>query len=299
MAIGIGTVNNSARAFNAGQTIGHTVDVADYRLLLVWIYTRGPGFNVITCTWGGVAMTELIDIGNWAGNDARVQMYYLVGPVEGIANVVYTFGGNCTNFASCQSWAGVDPDDPFGVPVTAIAGTNLITTTVGSADNEVVVDGGAYSDNAVGIVVGAGQTQLHAQASDGTIGGGSSYEVGAAANVMTWTLGGASTWATGAVALKPHIPFATRPFEYEFDIWDPLQRIVGRDGHEVKPNEVRADKWGKLLGFRSPSSKVYASLAENPDAWYVSGVTSDGETVRITPAERLFADMILKRLARG
>ena len=89
-----------------------------------------------------------------------------------------------------------------------------------------------------------------------------------------------------------------RLVEYEFNVWDPLQRIIARDGHEVSPNEVRADKWGKLLGFRSPSSKTYATLAEGPDHWYISGVTSDGESVRITPDEKLFADMILKRITR-
>ena len=90
-----------------------------------------------------------------------------------------------------------------------------------------------------------------------------------------------------------------RLVEYEFNVWDPLQRIIARDGHEVSPNEVRADKWGKLLGFRSPSSKTYASLADGPDHFYISGVTSDGVTVRITPDERLFADMLLKRITRG
>lgn len=298
MAVGVGTVTNAPRAFNNGQTTAHVVDVADDRVLLVWIYTNNPGFNVNTCTWGGVPMTELIDINNVGGNDARVQLYYLVAPVEAAANVVYTLAGNCHNFASCQSWAGVDPVEPFGVPVTNTGNTALITVTVGSNDNEVVVDGGAYVDNAVGIVLGAGQTSMYTVVSDGTIGGGSSYEVGAAANVMTWTLGGVCNWATGAVALRPFIPFASRLFEYEFNVWDPLQRLIGRDGHEVSPNEVRADKWGKLLGFRSPSSKVYASLADSPDAWYTSGVTSDGESVRITPDEKLFADMILKRITR-
>ena len=86
--------------------------------------------------------------------------------------------------------------------------------------------------------------------------------------------------------------------EYTFNVWDPLQRIEARDGHEVSPNEVRSDKWGKLLGFRSPSSKVFATLADGPDHFYISGVTSDGETVRITPDEKLFADMILKRITR-
>ena len=90
-----------------------------------------------------------------------------------------------------------------------------------------------------------------------------------------------------------------RLVEYTFNVWDPLQRIIARDGNEVPPNEVREDKWGKLMGFRSPSSKVFASLAEGPDAWYTNGITSDGETVRIIPDENLFGEMILKRLARG
>lgn len=112
------------------------------------------------------------------------------------------------------------------------------------------------------------------------------------------------TSAAGLAANRPRlyvrwIEPSGRLVEYTFDVWDPLQRIMGRDGHEVSPNEVRSDKWGKLLGFRSPSSKTYATLAEGPDNFYISGTTSDGETVRITPDEKLFADMILKRIARG
>lgn len=90
-----------------------------------------------------------------------------------------------------------------------------------------------------------------------------------------------------------------RLVEYTFDVWDPLQRVIGRDGHEVQPNEIRADKWGKLLGFRSPSSKKFADLTDGPDHFYISGVTSDGEMVRITPDDKLFADMLLKRITRG
>ncbi len=111
------------------------------------------------------------------------------------------------------------------------------------------------------------------------------------------------TSAAGLAANRPElyvrwIEPSGRLVEYTFNVWDPKQRILARDGHEVMPNEVRADKWGKLLGFRSPSSKTYATLADGPDHWYISGVTSDGETVRITPDEKLFADMILKRITR-
>ncbi len=301
MAISIGTVTNGIRASGNGRTIAHITDVADNRLLLVWIYTGNPGHDVTACTYNAVAMTPLIDILNVGGGGSRVHLYYMVAPPEGNHNVVYTLVGNGLHAVSCQAWAGVDPADPFGVPITNTGNTNLITVTVGSAANEVVVDGGVFIwGNPTAIALGAGQTQLFRENSGAglTIGEGSSYEIGAAANVMTWDIAAVVLWATGAVALRPYVPFASRLVEYTFDVWDPLQRLIGRDGHEVSPNEVRADKWGKLLGFRSPSSKVFSSLADSPDAFYIAGVTSDGETVRITPDEKLFADMILKRITR-
>lgn len=304
MAISVGTVSNGPRQFNAGRTRAHITDVGDNRVLLVWVFTGGStGHDVTAISYGGVNILAnvLIDRLNPAGGDARTHCFYMIAPPAGPANVVYTLTGNCMNACSAQAWVGVDPEDAFGVPITDIGNTNLITVTVGSAANEVVVDGGCFDGGgALVITLGAGQTQLAREnsAAGADLGYGSSYEVGAAANVMTWGLAAVRQWATGAVALRPFIPFASRLYEYEFNVWDPLQRLIGRDGHEVAPNEVRADKWGKLLGFRSPSSKVYASLADSPDAFYISGVTSDGKMVRITPDEKLFADMILKRITR-
>lgn len=301
MAIAIGTSSDAGRIFNNGRTLAHITDVADYRLLLAWIWTGAPNQAVTACTYNGVAMTNLINVLNVGGQDIRCNLYYMIAPPEGNHDVIYILTGNCMNACSAQAWAGVDPEDAFGVPITNTGNTNLITATVGSAANEVVVDGGGFESGAARVItLGAGQTLL-ASANSGpgaSIGYGSSYEIGAAANVMTWGIAAVQQWATGAVALRPFIPFATRPIEYEFNVWDPLQRLIGRDGHEVRPNEVRADKWGKLLGFRSPSSKTYATLAEGPDNFYISGVTSDGEMVRITPDEKLFADMILKRITR-
>ena len=303
MAISVGTVSNGAKVFNNGRVIAHVTDVADYRILLGWIWTTTVGHPVTACSYNAVNILGnlLIDIANWGGNDIHVQCFYMIAPPEGNLNFSYTLAGNCTNACSVQAWAGVNPDDPFGVPITATGNTNLITATVGSAANEVVVDGGGFVDTAASVIaLGAGQTQLTIGQPGGglNLGHGSSYEVGAAANVMTWGITNAENWATGAVALRPFVPSASRLYEYEFNVWDPLQRIIARDGHKVSPNEVRADKWGKLLGFRSPSSKVFASLADGPDHFYISGVTSDGETVRITPDEKLFADMILKRITR-
>ena len=168
-------------------------------------------------------------------------------------------------------------------------------------DGEVVVDFVGFRV-AVVTAMTAGALQIErvnnpSVAGDST-GAGMSEESGKASATMSWTLNNVSQWAICGVPLRPYVELFARLVEYTFDVWDPLQRLIGRDGHMVQPNEVRSDKWGKLLGFRSPSSKVFSSLADSPDAFYIAGVTSDGETVRITPDEKQFADMILKRLTR-
>jgi len=161
MAISVGTVTNVAKVFGNNRTVAHVTDVADNRILLAWIWNVNIGHNVTVCTYNGVAMTELIDMLNPGGNDVRVHMYYMIAPPEGNLNFHYTLAGNCTHACSVQAWAGVNPDDPFGVPITDIGNTNLITATVGSAANEVVVDGGALVDTAASVIaLGAGQTQL-------------------------------------------------------------------------------------------------------------------------------------------
>jgi len=299
MAITVGTVTNGARAFDAGRIQAHTVDAGTHRLLLVWFFCRGPGQNITACTWGGVAMTELIDVINVAGNDARVQMYYMVRPVEGVANVVFTYAGNCTNFVSCQSWVGVDTDDPFGVVVTATGNTALITVTAASEAGQVVVDGGAYSDNNVGIALGADQTSMLTQISNGTIGGGSSYEPGVAATAMTWTLGGVSNWATGAVPLKAFSPSRGRATKYFFPFWDASPKLFDANGKVVDPSDILVDEWVEAEGLALPSAENPDSFIEDPSRSKIIEVNATQKSARIKTNKNQFAEVLVSRVAAG
>lgn len=302
----VGTVTNGARAFGNTRTMAHTTDVGVYRVLLVWIFTGVPGHNVTAVSYGGISILDnvLVDVLNVGYNASRVHCFYMIAPPLGPANVIYTLVGNGIHACSAQAWVGVDPNYSFGVPVTNIGNTNLITVTVNSEADEVVVDGACFnSGSATAISLGADQTQLARQNSGPgtTIGYGSSYETGAAANVMTWGLGAVLNWATGAVALRPLIPFAERPIEYTLDVWDSEQRIFDADGHEVPRYKIRPNNWCRIVGLESITAEVYENNYEDPTLVYFESVTYDGEMdqVQIITNRGDLPEVIMARLASG
>ena len=296
MAIVFDAGAGSGPIFANTRAWAHTVGANDGRVLIAGL-TSGNPVAVNAWTFAGVPMVLL---GTAVAGNERTWMYGMVSPPIGVNNVVVNLSGNTALACGSASYVGVDTVNPYGPVATNTGNTNTPTVDVASGDGEVVVDTMGYHGLNSATTIGALQTQRVTVASGvGLPGYRGSEEPGAPTVTMSWIINaGAAEWRTVGISLKPFVPFVPRATEYEFNVWDPLQRIIGRDGHMVQPNEVRADKWGKLLGFRSPSSKVFASLADSPDAFYISGVTSDGETVRITPDEKLFADMILKRITR-
>ena len=304
MAIVRGNLGGNAQA-GANMNWNHNNISSDAGILLMFAAIAN-GAAITAVTYGGVALTEEQNYNN------DISVWFLVGPPAGVNLLQLTQAGAQSITGITVDYSGVDQADPFGV-IKGLwgeinnGGPALLSEDLATRNAWMCVDAGANGNfNAVAnnLVQGAGQASLRRENFWDGANVSMAIEVSeepstSATTTMSWTgMFTTDHWGQIAVPLRPHIPFVTRLTEYEFNVWDPLQRIVARDGHEVSPNEVRADKWGKLLGFRSPSSKVFASLADSPDAFYISGVTSDGETARITPDEKLFADMLLKRLVR-
>ena len=304
MAVTHGTTANSGKVFSNARVFNYVRPVGAFPFLKVSIEMN----DVVTINagpaYGGVPLILIATQYNAAGNDHRTYLYYLVDPLPlGANDLTYGLTGNAMHACTISTYFNVDPVFPLGTSAKATGTDATPTVNVVSEAGDMVVDAVGFTSGAArNIAVGAGQTNRTSTNSGAgvDIGYGASEEDGAAAVTMSWAIAGGNPdcWCIIAVPLRPHVPFSSRLIEYTFNVWDPLQRLIGRDGHAVNPNEVRADKWGKLLGFRSPSSKTYASIADGPDHFYISGVTSDGETVRITPDEKQFADMILKRLTR-
>ena len=307
MAIVRGNNGGNANA-GANLTWNHNCTSAIASILLV--FTNGAFSEVTAVTYAGIAMTLKQEYSSGAG---QIKLWYLLGPPTGVNAVLCTNGAGQAQCGVSVDYSGVDQLTPFGIVQGLHASINnsgpaFLDEVLITEDGWMCVDGannGRFNVAANNLVEGAGQTSLNRQTFWGGANNSTALEVSEEVSTgltttMSWTgMLNVDHWGQLAAPLRPHIPFSSRLIEYTFNVWDPLQRLIGRDGHAVNPNEVRADKWGKLLGFRSPSSKTYASIADGPDHWYISGVTSDGETVRITPDEKQFADMILKRITRS
>ena len=301
--------NNAGNAGNGVNLTWNHNCISDVAGIMLVFTTRTYGAAITAVTYGGINMTLQQEYASAAG---EIRLWYLLGPPQGVNAVLCTNAGSQADCGISVDYSGVDQLTPFGViqglhVTLANSGPALLDEVLTTEDGWMCVDGaynGRNAQNSRDMTEGAGQTNLGRETFFDAVNNSGGLEVSdelstGLATTMSWTgMLNVDHWGQLAAPLRPHIPFSSRLIEYTFNVWDPLQLLIGRDGHPVRPNEVRADKWGKLLGFRSPSSKTYESLAEGPDHFYISGVTSDGETVRITPDERLFADMILKRITR-
>jgi uncharacterized repeat protein (TIGR01451 family) len=202
-------MNGSGASF----TLPHTVGVGNDRILIVGVSTFNANKTVTAMTYAGQSMTRIgfLD-GGTGSNDRRMEMWRLVNPPLGTANVVVTMSSSSKTVVGAASFFGVDPTTPHGAFVSNEANTNLATLAVPSAVGELVIDCLSVQGNAATALVGPGQTQLwndFTRAVGGAVVGAASTEPGAASVTMTWSLSAVDYWVMGAVSLKPVI----RPYQ--------------------------------------------------------------------------------------
>ncbi len=204
-----GTVTSTANTNATSLTWAHTVNSGVNRALFVEIAIDNLGANVNSVTYGGVALTQ---VGRQGGNHA-VEIWRLVNPTVGTANVVVSLSGNTAVAAGASTFNGVNQATPTGtfvgnsgsgVPIILFPVTGSVT--VASAPGDLVIDAQYWSDSSAN-PVGSGQTSQWTQSSFWASAlGSSSTEPGAASVVMSGndsaliSLG--VQWEIGAVSIK-------------------------------------------------------------------------------------------------
>jgi len=198
--------STSTPASAASFTWSHTVGTGANRILIVGVSIRNSSSQTVTSvTYAGAPLTN---IGVQANGDVvRIEMWRLVNPPSGTANVVVTLSGQAKAVCGATSWTGVHQTTPLGTFVSATGSTNAPTVNASSATNEVVQDTVA-AQGTVTATVGAGQTQrwnagTSGQAAATNVRGAGSTEPGAATVTMSYSLSASASWAIGAVSLKP------------------------------------------------------------------------------------------------
>ncbi len=190
---------------NAGTTVTLSHTVAAGLVLLVVEVTLRSSESILSVvrdhpTGGSSQAFTLKSSKSFGGGDPRVELWYLLAPAVGSANIVITASGASFLQAASIDFYNVDQSAPFG----------MVVSDSGTGGTPSVSPAGAVGDMMLDVIgVGTGtitpdssQTSRWNVSSDGSWRGGGSTEAGAASVPMSWTLGGANKWALLAVAIK-------------------------------------------------------------------------------------------------
>ena len=198
-------VNERNTGINSGgtpqATISASVQVDSHlnRLLIVFISVRAYHF-VTSITYGSQIFTLLQSEQYSTGNNPRIEMWYLVAPTVGTANVTINLTGadyveasvlgfyNVLQSSSFRSWASGNG-----------ARTPASVYPVENASNDLVIDGIAYF-GATATPLGTGHTTLATITSDGTWKLSVGQKAGGGSASLAWTV--PSAWAHIAAAIK-------------------------------------------------------------------------------------------------
>jgi hypothetical protein len=199
--------NSSSQEDNPTTNLSwsHTVGNGPSRILIVGLSIK-DAVTANTVTYNVTSTLTRIDSQASPGSKNSVELWYLLSPPSGTANIDVTLSSIAKIVAGAISYSGVDQFTPLG-PFVGNSGTNnLATATVSSAAGEIVFDTVSVEGQAPTTTAGAGQTEqwnrLTGSGGSDLVGGGST-EIGAASVTMYWSHASGRDWAIGTVSLKP------------------------------------------------------------------------------------------------
>ncbi len=205
---GSATLSNTTNTLTFAHTTAGT-----NRLLIVGVsinITNASTASVTGITYGGTALT-IIGAHNDAGGTRRVEMWSLLAPTTGSANVVVTVNiptaVNEGVVAGATTFTGVDQTVPLGLFVSADgAGGANSQLDVPSVINGMILDTLATDGTQTVTVSGPQVSRWNVQRGNNTnpgVRGVGSSRTGAPAVPISETFSGTSNWALGAVSINP------------------------------------------------------------------------------------------------
>lgn len=262
--------NSSSQGDTANLSWPHTVGNSPNRILLVGLSIK----NTVTADsviYNGILALTHIGAQTNPGDNNRIELWYLLSPPSGTANIEVTLSAGANIIAGAISYSGVDQFTPLGPFIPNSGRSTLPTVTVNSATGEIVFSTVSVEGQAGVITAGAGQTEqwnLATGAGGGDVIGSGSTETGAASVTMTWSYGSDRDWTIGAVAIKPKIIipsssgtvlFPTRATPPSGDAAE-LERI----------NYIESLGYTVLQIYQRASSAEYVSALSKSDVVYIS-----------------------------
>jgi hypothetical protein len=152
-------------------------------------------------TYGAQSLTKKAHVQYAAGNYARAEIWYLVAPAVGTANVTVTVTGSEYVEAAALNFINVHQSTPLGTFASSTGlGGSPASVNVSGSEGDLVIDvlvkeGGTLTPD-------ASQTSRWAASAGGNWKGGGSSKLGDSIVPMSWVLTGANAWVLGGVAVK-------------------------------------------------------------------------------------------------
>ncbi len=189
--------SSSSAVAVASLTWSHTVGTQANRVLLVGVSIADAlGQSVTGVTYGGVALTKLSAISN--GTTARAEVWYLIAPASGTANIVASLSAAAVLVGGASSLYNVDQADSFGAVMTASGSGTAVSDALGT-DSAQDLAHDVVASAATSLTAGGGQTERWNVGVAGVAGAGSTRPGTGGAVTMAWTNGISAAWAQVAV----------------------------------------------------------------------------------------------------
>lgn len=120
---------SASAAARSSMTFSMTIATGATLVTVAVPYAGAGGVTTSAVTWGGVPMTGYTRVQSSANSTNRlVDLWFLVNPTPGTANIVVTMSGSTDCDAAAVSWFGTDTITPLGT--AAISGA-----TTGTSDS--------------------------------------------------------------------------------------------------------------------------------------------------------------------
>jgi hypothetical protein len=206
---GLIEIDNASNATSTNATSlswPHTVGTANNRLLVVGI-SCGNGSSLLGVTYGGQPLKRRL-VQNGPGNQNRIELWYLLAPPSGTANVVATLANAAHVVGGAVSFTAVNQSRPFGESASSSGQTAAASLNVADASgDQVVFSIIVTNEGANPIILTGGQTATWNNGSGTTstdiLGAGATAPGAGSGVLVSYALAASQPWALGAVALKP------------------------------------------------------------------------------------------------
>jgi hypothetical protein len=206
---GLIAIDNTSNATGTNATTlswPHTVGTANNRLLLVGL-SYGNGQQLLGVTYGGRPLTRRL-VQNGPGNQNRIEIWYMLAPPSGAANVVATLASAANVVGGAASFTAVNQSRPFGESGSASGQSAAASLNVSdTSSDQVVFSTIAASEGANPIIVTGGQTAAWNNGSGTTssdiLGAGATAPGNESGVPVSYALATSQPWALAAVSLKP------------------------------------------------------------------------------------------------